>query len=183
MKITHKRYSEEETERIFAKIKKDKENIVLVGIPASGKSTVGTILADKLSREFIDTDSMIEEAEGMSIPEIFTKYGEKYFRDRESEAVSAASAKTSTVIATGGGAILRNENVKALKQNGKIYFIDRPLKSLIPTEDRPLSNDRESIKKRYEERYGLYLSASDVRINADTDANSVSDRIAEDFLK
>ena len=178
-----KKYSEEEIERVYSKIKREKENIVLIGMPASGKSTVGRILAEKLGREFIDTDLLIEECAGMNIPTIFEKNGEKYFRDRESEAVFAASAKTSAIIATGGGAILRDENTAALKENGRVYFIDRPLDALIPTEDRPLCSDRESIKKRYEERYDKYIRASDVQIDADTDAVGVAERILEDFLR
>lgn len=176
-------YEKSETDRVFKKIFKEKENIVLVGMPASGKSTVGKILADALGREFIDTDSIIEENEGMSIPEIFEKHGEKYFRDAEMRAVKSASLLSGRVIATGGGAILREENIDALRENGKIYFIDRPISDLIPTSDRPLSSDRESIEKRYRERYGIYCSVADTVIKVTTDADGVAKSITEDFLK
>ena len=103
--------------------------------------------------------------------------------DLESEAVKEAAAMTGLVIATGGGAILREENVRALRQNGRLYFIDRPLESLVPTADRPLSSDRAAIEKRYRERYGIYCSTADCRINADCSAEEVAMRILEEFSK
>ena len=118
-----------------------------------------------------------------SIPDIFSFNGEAYFRDKESAAVAEAAAFTSSVIATGGGAILREENLKALKENGRIYFIDRPLSALTPTDDRPLSSDKAAIEKRYKERYPIYLSSADVRIDADTDAVTVAKTIAEEFKR
>ena len=126
---------------------------------------------------------MIEEDEKKSIPEIFKSYGEKYFRDAETKAIKNAAAVSGCVIATGGGAILREENVDALRQNGRLYFIDRPLSELIPTNDRPLSSDRDSIKKRYDERYEIYTNTADVIINANTDAEGVKTKILEDFFK
>ena len=94
-----------------------------------------------------------------------------------------AAALCGKVIATGGGAILREENVDALKENGKLYFIDRPLSELIPTSDRPLSSDREAIEKRYNERYAIYNSTADVRIEVNSDAEGVKAKILEDFFK
>ena len=176
-------YDKKEIDRVFEKLLSEKESIVLIGMPASGKSTVGRLLRKKLGREFIDTDDLIVEAEGKSIPEIFSLYGEKYFRDAETRAVKKASEHCGAVIATGGGAILREENLDALRENGRLYFIDRPLKDLIPTSNRPLSSDVESIKKRYSERYEIYKRCADVIIDATTDADGVCDRILEDFLK
>ena len=177
------KYEKSESDKVFKKIYSEKENIVLVGMPSSGKSTVGKIIAKALGREFVDTDSLIEENEGMSIPEIFEKYGEDYFRDAETVAVKSVSLRSGIVIATGGGAVLREENVNALSENGRIYFIDRPLEDLIPTPDRPLSSSGEAIEKRYRERYGIYSSIADKTIKVTTDAEGVAKSITEDFLK
>ena len=168
-------------EKIYAKIKAKKENIVLIGMPSSGKSTVGRLLASRLGRRFVDTDELITERIGMSIAEYFEKCGEAKFREVECEVIQELSTEDSLVIATGGGAVLCPENVSALKQSGKIYFIDRPLSDLIPTEDRPLSKDRWALEKLYEERYSIYCEACDARIDADCDADSVSEKILENL--
>ncbi|MBQ8321787.1 MAG: shikimate dehydrogenase [Clostridia bacterium] len=170
-------YSEDTILDIYNKILGRKENIVLIGMPASGKSTVGAIIAECLDRDIVDTDNLIVEKAGMEITEIFSKYGEKHFRDLESEAVRVASARNSVVIATGGGAILREENVKALREGGRLFFIDRPLEKLIPTDSRPLSSDREAITRRYNERYGIYRAVADVIIDADATPGEVADKI------
>ena len=83
------------------------------------------------------------------------------------------------IIATGGGAILKEENVRALKENGRLYFIDRPLESLHPTNTRPLSSDRASIEKRYEERYPIYSRIADEKIDASGSAEAVAEKIKE----
>ncbi len=178
-----KTYKEEECGRVYKKLLSEKENIVLIGMPASGKSTVGRILAERLGRELIDTDEMIISETRMPISDIFSRFGEGHFRDLETEAVKKAAALTGRIIATGGGAILRRENTAALKENGRVCFIDRPLSSLIPTEDRPLSRDRASIEKRYSERIGIYRGSADVIIDADCTAERVADRILENFTK
>ncbi len=164
---------------IFDAVKAEKENIVLIGMPASGKSTVGRILADKLGCDFVDTDELIVERIKISIKDYFEGYGEESFRRVESEVIRDIAGKGSLVIATGGGAVLREENVSALKYNGVLYFIDRPLEKLIPTDSRPLSSDRASIEKRYKERYSIYCDCCDMRIDADGDAESVADKILE----
>lgn len=172
-------YPEELCERIFKKIESDKRNIVLIGMPASGKSTVGRIIAEKLGRPLLDTDTLIEKRIGMSIPDVFKNRGEAAFRDVEQAVISEASNETGAVIATGGGAILREANINALRKNGNIYFLDRPLYMLIPTSDRPLSSSKEDIERRYNERYEKYLGAADERIEAQDDAVSVAVRIIE----
>ena len=171
------KYSEDTISNIYGKILGRKENIVLIGMPASGKSTVGAIIAEGLGREIVDTDSLIVKKAGMEITEIFSKYGEKHFRDLESEVIREVSAKNSIVIATGGGAILRTENVKALKEGGRLFFIDRPLEKLIPTDSRPLSSDREAITRRYNERYGIYRAIADVIIDADATPSEVAEKV------
>lgn len=162
--FTGKEYPTDTTDNIYREIMAQKQNIVLTGMPGCGKSTIGKLLAQQTGRELIDTDEMIVKAQGMEISDIFEKYGEKAFRDMETAAVKEASAKNNCIIATGGGAVLREENINALKSNGRIYFIDRPLESLIPTDDRPLARDVEAISRRYNERYSIYCGTADARI-------------------
>ena len=178
-----KEYPNGTVDGIYEELRAEKENIVLIGMPSSGKSTVGAILAKKLGRKFIDTDELVEKIAGSGIPDIISTLGEKKFRDIEAEACAMVAMENSAVIATGGGAILREENVRALKENGRLYFIDRPIEKLIPTSSRPLSSTREAIEKRYNERYGIYTSVCDARIDADTDAVTVAERILENFKK
>ena len=166
---------------IFEGIKAEKENVVLIGMPASGKSTVGRLLSEKLSCDFVDTDELILDQIKMPIKDFFTLYGEERFRDVESEVIRSIAGRGGIVIATGGGAILRKENISALKYNGKLYFIDRPLDKLIPTESRPLSSDRASIEQRFNERYSTYCDCCDLRIDASGDAMTVVDKILESF--
>jgi len=177
--FTGKSCQAEKAEAVNREMLSERENIVLIGMPASGKSSVGTILAEKLGREFVDTDARIVEKTGERIPAIFDKYGEAYFRDLESEAVKEVSARTGIVIATGGGAILRPANVDALRQNGRLFWLDRPLAELVPTDDRPLGNSVEALKKRYEERNPLYRAAADERIADTRSAAESAARILE----
>ena len=177
-----KKYADGVCDGVFKKIAREKENFVLIGMPASGKSTVAEILKAQLCRNKYDTDELIVERCGVSIPEIFKGRGEAYFRDIEHEVALDVAKVSSAVIATGGGIILNPENAKALRQNGRIYFIDRPLSELVPTASRPLSSDRASIEKRYAERYDIYRASADVIIDADCDAETVATKIMEDFL-
>lgn len=172
--FTGKQLGTEIIDRIYSDLLADKENIVLVGMPGCGKSTVGRILAGRSGRRLIDTDSLTEAACGMRISDMFEKYGEKYFRDRETEAVKNAAAQSGCIIATGGGAVLRPENVAALKQNGRLYFLDRPPEQLRPTSDRPLAGSTEAIRHRYEERYAVYKACADTRIEVCGSADAVA---------
>ncbi len=122
-------------------------NIILTGYMGAGKSTVGRLLAGMLERKFIETDEMIATAAGLEIPEIFAQYGETSFRDRESAVLGELEAlpQGSSVISTGGGAVLRPENVAALRRSGVIIFLEvgpaelyRRLKNTV---DRPLLQD------------------------------------------
>lgn len=170
--------TEKVADKIYADILKEKQNIVLIGMPGSGKSTVGKILAERLSKKFVDTDDLIKEKHG-DISEIFRIHGEAYFRDVEEEAIKNVSSENSFVIATGGGAILRKNNVMRLKQNGRVFFLDRPLEDILPTDDRPLSRDRESLEKRYRERYGIYKVSADTVISVDGDVENTVSKIME----
>lgn len=175
-------YPEGTTERVFRAMMAEKENIVLIGMPACGKTTVSRILAKNSWREVIDTDERIVAELGEDISTIFATEGEAKFREYEADVIKRVSQDTGKIIATGGGAILNPENVARLKRNGKIYFIDRPLESLMPTEDRPLSSTREAIERRYAERYELYKKSADTVIDADCTAESVAEKIEGDFF-
>lgn len=157
-------YSEEVTEQVYRKIKASKENVVLIGMPGSGKTTVGRLLAEEMGRPFWDTDVLIEEKTGKTPAEIIRNQGEKAFRDIETEVIQELSSQNGSVIATGGGAVLRLKNVELLRRNGKIFFLDRPAERLIPTKDRPLSSTKDAILERYRERYPIYKAAADAVI-------------------
>ena len=148
-------------DRVYGKVFSSKQNIVLTGMPGSGKTTIGRMLANQLNRGFIDTDELIVNKAGCAISEIFAKHGETYFRDLETEIIKEIAPRSGCVIATGGGAVLRPENVEALKMNGKLYFLDRDPALLIPTEDRPLASSEEALLKRNKERYGIYRETAD----------------------
>ena len=168
--------------KVYRTVHGEKQNIVLTGMPGSGKSTVGRILAREMGREIVDTDTEIIRLAKKSIPDIFAQRGEAYFRDLESQAIAELSQRTGLVIATGGGAILRAENVRRLRQNGRIYFLDRPVEDIVPTGDRPLSRDREALEKRYAERYPRYVTAADTRIPVTGAADTVAKAIREEFV-
>ena len=174
-----KKADQEEIERIYNEALDEKTNIVLVGMPSSGKSTIGKILAEETGKKFIDTDEEIVKAEGKEISTIFSENGEAYFRELEAKIVADVSKLNGLVIATGGGVILKNENVEALKQNGIIYFIDRDLELLMPTSSRPLASDREAIEKRYKERYEIYKRVATKTVNG----NLTPKEVAEEILK
>lgn len=168
------------TERVYSEILREKQNVVLIGMPSCGKTSIGKKLCELMGTKMIDTDEEITKKSGMPIPEIFQKYGEKHFRDLESEVIrELSSGVTGTVISTGGGAILRNENVDLLRANGILVFLDRPLSMLTATSDRPLSSDVEALKKRFEERYPIYNSVCDIKVPSVNDVASVAFEIAE----
>lgn len=174
-----KKYPSDTLTKVYKKILAEKESIVLTGMPSSGKSTLGKALAKLLNRDFFDTDSMVEEKSGMKISDIFERFGENYFRNLEAGAILEASAKTGAVIATGGGAVLREQNVEALKKNGKLIFLDRELSELVPTDSRPLASDFEAIKQRYDERYPIYLATADMTVNVAGSPEELARKIKE----
>ena len=169
--------SADEADRIYEEILRDKSNLVLIGMPGSGKTSYGSIIAEKHGREIIETYYEVVKTAGMEISEIFEKYGAKYFRDLESEVIKKASLAGSKIISTGGGAVLRKENVDALSMNGKLIFLNRPLEEIMPTEDRPLANDRKKIKELYTERLPIYLAAADAVVELSGWDESDADKI------
>lgn len=155
-----------EIDRITKALELEKKNIVFIGMPGCGKTTLSKIIAERLGRKLVDTDDMIIEAQGKTIPKIFEKEGEKYFRDCETAAVKEASLYNGYVIATGGGVILREENRDALKRNSLVIWLCAPVEKLA-TSGRPLSKDLETLKKMEKERTPLYKAAADVIIEVD----------------
>ena len=170
------------TDRVYKEILLDKRNIVLIGMPGCGKTTIGKAVANETGKSFIDTDDEIVKKAGMSIPEIFEQFGEKKFREIEAEVIKEVSAQQSAVIATGGGAVLNPLNVSLLKENGIIVFIDRLIEDLVTTDDRPLSSNRELLEKRYKERYGIYKSSAQAEIKAVKDLSVNIKAVEEAFL-
>lgn len=153
----------EVADRVFAQILATKENIVLTGMPGSGKSTVGRLI--KLDGyEFFDTDVEIEKRCGCTIKELIETKGEDYFRNLETEVIRDVSAKGSRIISTGGGAVLRKKNIRNLKRNGKLYFINADISRLRATDDRPLSDTVDKLSKLYNERIQIYKSTADVLV-------------------
>ena len=154
---------------------------MLTGMPGVGKTTVGRLVAERLRREFVDCDEEIVRRSGCDIPTIFATQGEKAFRDLEAEVIRDLSAQGGKVIATGGGAILRPDNVANLKSNGTIIFLDRPIGSIAVAPGRPLSTDREALEARYRERYPIYCATCDVHIEGDATAEEIAERVLREL--
>lgn len=150
--------------QITLELLKQLTNIVLIGMPSSGKTLTGKALSKYIDKTFIDTDAVIVERSGMSIKEMFAQHGEAYFRQWEHDVIEELSKQNGLIIATGGGAIKNEENIQNLKQNGVVMFIDRDLEHLLVTDDRPLSKDTNAVAKLYEERYPLYTKYGDLRV-------------------
>lgn len=182
-KFINKPVNENNVESVFKNLYKSKMNIVLIGMPSCGKSTVGKLLSQKTGKAFVDTDEAIVESQGMEIPAIFNDKGEEYFRDVEKDVAYNISKENNMVISTGGGIILNERNIHSLKGNGRIYFLDRPLEKLVATSDRPLSKSKDALGKLYEERYPLYKKYADVIINADGTVEDVVKRIEADYYE
>ena len=166
-------------EKIENILKKQMCNIVLIGMAGCGKSTIGKVLAEKLNKELVDTDQMIENVENMPIPEIIEKFGEVHFRNCENAAVILAGREKECIIATGGGVITRPENYNPLKQNGIIVFINRDA-DLLPTNGRPLSQ-MHGVKALYEKRMPLYRQFADVEVDGNGTVEEVADRIIKEI--
>ncbi|MBQ7575555.1 MAG: hypothetical protein IJT26_03395 [Bacteroidales bacterium] len=156
-------------QEVFGRLMRSKRNIVLTGMPSSGKSTLGKMLAERTGRLLTDTDELVCRNTGREIPDIFATDGEMEFRRLESEAVRQASCLNASIIATGGGVVLDPANIRRLKRNGRIFFVSRDIDKLVPTDDRPLSRDRGALERLFESRRNAYLASAETIIdNNDT---------------
>lgn len=158
--------SEERLAEIYRTVKAQVENIVLIGMPGCGKTTVGKALADKLGRQFFDADAEIAKKANMSIPEIFAKEGEEGFRSREIKVLSELGKQSGLVIATGGGCVTFSINHSFLHQNGRIFWLKRDI-SQLPTDGRPLSQ-KGNLEEMYRIRKPQYEKFADVIIENET---------------
>lgn len=157
-------------------------NLVLIGMPSAGKTTIGSALADRLHKTYVDIDEIIVKTTNKTIPEIFEAENEEGFRQREHEAVCAAAKESNQIIATGGGVIKNEENIRALQQNGRIIFVNRDLEHLICNDaNRPLSSDYDAVKALYKQRYPLYRTYSDVIVQNNNSIEQTIDVIEKDY--
>ena len=164
---------------IHASLRRQMENIVLIGMPGSGKSTVGMILAEKLGKKFVDADTYLTQKAGRSIPDIFASGGEAGFRALETETLAELGKQSGLVIATGGGCVTQERNYPLIHQNGTIFCLDRDLNKL-PTDGRPLSQANK-LQDMYRVRKPLYEAFADFRIDNNGNAESTATRIMEEL--
>lgn len=169
--------SNEKIAEIHQKLEIQMENIVLIGMPGSGKSTVGKLLAEILGKQFADADAAIAEKAEMSIPEIFTMHGEEGFRAIETQVLGELGKQSGLVIATGGGCVTRRENYPLLHQNSTIFCLNRDLNQL-PTDGRPLSQSGK-LEEMYRVRKPLYDNFADFQI----DNNGAPENAATQIIK
>ena len=178
-----KRYDPALADRVYGAVRASKQNVVLIGMPGSGKTTLGRMLAEKTGKRFTDTDALIEEKAGCTVAGIFARQGETAFRALETQTLRELAQQTGLVIATGGGAPLRSENVLAMKLNGRVFFLDRSPALLVPTPDRPLALTREALEQRYRERIGVYRAAADFTVQNDGEPEAAAEAIEKELLK
>ena len=153
-----------EIRRITAALRRDMLNIALIGMPSSGKTTLGRMLAKSLGRTFVDLDEEIVKTDGRSIPDIFAAEGEDGFRTKETAETQRFGKEGRQLISCGGGIVKKPENLRALHQNGVILFIDRPVDALAVGGGRPLSSSMDALRQMEAQRRPLYLAAADAVI-------------------
>lgn len=175
--FTGKKIPLERIDETYDIILKQQKNITLIGMPGCGKSTVAALLAEKLGRQSVDTDALVV-AQGDKIPDIFANYGEEEFRRREAEAVRLAAKEKGQIIATGGGAVLREENRIALRENSTVIFLSAEPERLA-MDGRPLSTDVQALKKMFEQRLPLYLETADFTVEVDENPQITLGRVIE----
>ncbi|MBR5902731.1 MAG: shikimate kinase [Clostridia bacterium] len=168
--------------KLAENLRRESENIVLIGMPGCGKSTVGAALARLSGREAVEVDALIAQKAGKTIPEIFEQDGEDAFRRLESDVLREESKEKAKIIMTGGGAVTRAENYPALHQNGRIYEIKRDIERL-DREGRPLSKDLDTLKRMYEVRKPMYEAFRDVCVTNENTPEQTAEMIWRDFCE
>lgn len=146
----------------------EKSNLVLIGMPSSGKSTLGKRCALEMQKEFVDTDVLIERQIGKKIADFLQQETQQAFRDLEEKVIQDVAKKSGQVIATGGGCIARQKNIDRLKQNGVVIWVNRPLEMLMPSKDRPLSQTQDQLVHLWETRKEKYQAHADKMIRNET---------------
>lgn len=168
-------------DEIYETLSRQMKNIVLVGMPGCGKSTVGKALAKRLSRPFFDADQEIVKRAGKSIPEIFQTEGEAGFRKIETEVLFDLCRQSGAVIATGGGAVTVPKNHGILRQNSLVVFINRDI-AVLPTNGRPLS-EQNDLHEMFRQRLPLYRAVCNYEVDGNSEIQTVTDRVAEVYAK
>lgn len=155
------------------------KNIILIGMPACGKSIIGSLLSNEIDFEFYDADKYLEESENREISDIFSEDGEDYFRELETKYLEELSKKEGIIISTGGGAVKKEKNMEIVKGNGIVIFLNRKLENIAKEnhKNRPLLKNLDNLKKLYDERIKLYHKYSDIIIENDDDISVVVNRI------
>lgn len=166
---------DQRVEEIIMELVKESRNLMLIGMPGCGKTTVGQALAKRLGRELVDTDSVVEATAGCTIPELFAQRGEEAFRQLEHQVLKQTAARSGLVIATGGGVVTREENLAPMAQNSTVIFLRRDLDQL-PTNGRPISQ-RSDMKELYRHRLPLYRRAADIDVENCTVEEAVDEII------
>ena len=179
-KMTDIQVSDDQAKYIYHHLQRKMENIVLIGMPGCGKSTIGKAVAERTGKRFVDTDAYIQEMTGKSIAAIFAQEGEASFRDYETAAIKMLSQESGLVIATGGGCVTKERNYPLLHQNSTILWIKRPLEQL-STEGRPLSL-KMPLQDMYTRRKPLYEAFADICIDNSEDLESTLTAILEKFV-
>ena len=162
---------------IHSLLRRDMENIVLIGMPGSGKSSTGRIVAEKAGKRFVDADLYLQEKTGRSIPEIFASQGENAFRALETQVLQELGKQSGLVIATGGGCVTREENEPLLRQNGTVFCLHRALDKL-PADGRPLSQSTR-LTEMYRLRKPLYERFADHHIDSDGTVEQAAQQILD----
>lgn len=177
----NKEISTSAMDKVVGEIAQKQSNLVLIGMPSCGKSTLGKRCAREMNRTFVDLDQKIEEKIGMSIPQLFETQGEEAFRKIETEVCQEYAKENGLVISTGGGIVTRGENIQALTQNGVLVYVHRPLSQLDVGANRPLSKSVDAIATLYQQRAPLYQSASNIQIENTADVSTVAKKIQEAY--
>ncbi|MBE6947032.1 MAG: AAA family ATPase [Ruminococcaceae bacterium] len=175
--FTDNKIPDEQIDALYRILQKQMQNIVLIGMPGCGKTTVGKLIAEKTSKKFVDADKVILEKTGCTAGQIIKDQGEEAFRKLESQVLSELGKQSSLVIATGGGCVTREENFQYLHQNGQIFCLHRALERL-STEGRPLSQ-RNSLAELYRVRQPLYERFADEHIDNNGDVSQAVSKILE----